>query len=71
MFKSNLRMLMATNKIDSISQLGELTKVSRPPLNKLYKEIQLETLSLDVIGRICKFFNCQIQDLIEYIPDEE
>ena len=70
MYKSKLRSLMADKKIDSIKNLVELTGVSRPPLDKLYKEKDLETLSLDVLARICKYFNCKIEDLIEYIPDE-
>ncbi|CAN2327136.1 Transcriptional regulator [Fusobacterium sp. oral taxon C10] len=69
MYKSKLRYLMADKKIDSIKNLAELTEVSRPPLDKLYKEKDLETLSLDVIARICKYFNCRIEDLIEYVPD--
>ena len=69
MYKSKLRYLMADKKIDSIKNLAELTVVSRPPLDKLYKEKDLETLSLDVIARICKYFNCRIEDLIEYVPD--
>ena len=70
MYKSKLRYLMADKKIDSIKNLVELTGVSRPPLDTLYKEKDLETLSLDVLARICKYFNCKIEDLIEYIPDE-
>ena len=70
MYKSKLRYLMADKKIDSIKNLVELTGVSRPPLDKLYKEKDLETLSLDVLARICKYFNCKSEDLIEYIPDE-
>ena len=50
MYKSKLRYLMADKKIDSIKNLAELTEVSRPPLDKLYKEKDLETLSLDVIA---------------------
>ena len=69
MYKSKLRYLMADKKIDSIKNLVELTGVSRPPLDKLYKEKDLETLSLDVLARICKYFNCKIEDLIEYIPN--
>ena len=71
MYKSKLRYLMADKKIDSIKNLVELTGVSRPPLDKLYKEKDLETLSLDVLARICKYFNCKIEDLIEYIPDDK
>lgn len=30
-----------------------------------------ERVSLEVIERICRFFNCQPGDLFEYIPDRE
>ncbi|MGL5595873.1 MAG: helix-turn-helix domain-containing protein [Cetobacterium sp.] len=69
MLKSKLRYLMAEKKINSISELMEFTNVSRDPLNKLYNEKNLETLKLDVLIRICNFFQCSLQDLIEYIPD--
>lgn len=71
MYKSKLRYLMADKKINSIKELVDLTGVSRPPLDKLYKEKDLETLSLEVISRICKFFNCKIEDLIEYVHEEK
>ena len=71
MYKSKLRYLMADKKINSIKELVDLTGVSRPPLDKLYKEKDLETLSLEVISRICKFFECKIEDLIEYVHDAE
>ncbi len=30
-----------------------------------------EYVSLEVINRICAYFNCQPGDIIEYIPDKE
>lgn len=70
MYKCKLRYLMADKRINSVKELIELTGVSRPPLDKLYKENKLETLSLDVLSRICDFFCCNLSDLIEYIPEE-
>lgn len=71
MYKSKLRYLMADKKINKITDLMSATGVSRPPLDKLFKEDRLETLSLEVLAKICDFFQCPLQDLIEYIPDEE
>ncbi|KDE68100.1 transcriptional regulator [Fusobacterium necrophorum BFTR-2] len=71
MYKCKLRYLMADKKINTVKELIDLTGVSRPPLDKLYKEVKLETLSLDVLARICDFFNCNLSDLVEYIPDEK
>lgn len=71
MYKSKLRYLMADKKINKITDLMSATGVSRPPLDKLFKEDRLETLSLEVLAKICDFFQCPLQDLIEYIPNEE
>ena len=71
MYKSKLRYLMADKKINTITELMQLTNVSRPPLDKLFKEKKLETLNLDSLARVCNFFKCSLQDLIEYIPEEE
>ena len=71
MYKSKLRYLMADKKVNSITELCLLTNVSSPPLDKLYKENKLETLTLDSLARFCDFFQCSLSDLIEYIPDEK
>lgn len=71
MLKSKLRHLMADKKINSLSELIRQAKISRETLNKLYHEEKLETLKLEMIIKVCEFFNCNIQDLIEYIPDDD
>ncbi len=71
MLKSKLRHLMADKKINSLSALIRDSKISRETLNKLYHEEKMETLKLEMIVKICEYFNCNIQDLIEYIPDNE
>ncbi len=71
MIKSNLRYLMADKKINSLSALIREAEISRETLNKLYHEEKLETLKLEMIIKVCDFFKCSIQDLIEYIPDSE
>ena len=69
MYKSKLRYLMADKKINKITELMAATNVSRPPLDKLLKEERLETLSLEVLAKICDFFQCTLNDLIEYTPE--
>ncbi len=71
MYLSKLRFLMAEHKINSITELMKLTNVSREPLNKLYSEKKIETLKLDVLSRICDYFNCSLNDLVEYIPNKD
>ena len=71
MYQSKLRFLMAARKINSIKELTDLAGLSRPPLDKLYKEQKLETLTLDTLAKACDAFNCKLSDLIEYIPDDK
>lgn len=30
-----------------------------------------QTVTMDSLEKICKFLNCKIEDIVEYIPDEE
>lgn len=71
MYQSKLRFLMAAKKFNSIRELIDLAGVSRPPLDKLYKEQKLETLTLETLAKICDVFDCKLSDLIEYVPDEK
>lgn len=70
MYQSKLRFLMAAKKINSIKELTDLAGLSRPPLDKLYKEQKLETLTLETLAKVCDVFDCKLSDLIEYIPDK-
>ena len=71
MLKSKLGYLMLDQQIKSVSALAEKVDLSRETLRKIYNGTKLETLNLETIVKLCKFFNCQIQDLIEYIPDDK
>jgi putative transcriptional regulator len=70
MLKCNLRILMAEHKIDDITSLMERCNVSRNAVNKLYKEVELETVKLETLIKICNGLNCKLSDLIEYIPEK-
>ncbi len=28
-------------------------------------------ISMEGIGKLCQYFNCRIEDIVEYIPDEQ
>lgn len=30
-----------------------------------------ENISMDVLERICSFFNCKIENIVEYVPKEK
>ncbi|UAT31464.1 helix-turn-helix transcriptional regulator [Bacillus badius] len=67
--KSNLRVIMAEKMIDNLSDLIELTGVSRNSLNKLWKNSELDTIKLGTLVKICEALKISLFDLIEYIPD--
>lgn len=71
MLKSKLAYRMIDNNIKSITELSKKLNVSRDTLTKLYNNNKVETVSLVMIEKLCKLFNCQVSDLIEYISDNE
>ncbi len=44
------------------------TGISKSTMDKMGRS---ENVSLDIIDRICSFFNCPVQDIIEYIPNDQ
>ena len=71
MLKCNLRKLMAERKIDDISDLMRLSGVSRNSINKLYREIDIETIKLETLMKICDALRCKLSDMIEYLPEKK
>jgi len=53
----------------TLTELTEVTGINRVTLSKLVNHRGYSTVT-DNIDRLCKFFNCKVEDLIEYVPDE-
>lgn len=45
-------------------------KISSTP-STIAKLSKNENVSLEILGRICEELNCNIGDIIDYIPDKE
>ncbi len=71
MLKSNIKYRMVDNNINDVNKLMELTGISRNTLNKLYKNINLETIRLENLMKVCDALNCNLSDLIEYTPEKK
>lgn len=71
MFKCNLRILMAEQKINSIKELMELSDLSRNAINRLYQEENLEKVTMETLIKLCDVFKCKLSELIEYIPNNK
>ncbi len=48
--------------------LLEIAKISRATLAGMGKG---KPIHLGAVERMCKHFDCRIEDLIEYVPDDE
>lgn len=67
--KSNLPVLMAERKIKSVSQLQELTGLSRNAINRAMDDTDDKRISgttLSTLIKICDALQCSLSDLIEY-----
>ncbi len=71
MLKSNLGHLMVDYKINSISALSRLTGLSRETLTKIRSNKKIETIKLETFLKLCKHFNCSLDDLIEHTPNKD
>jgi len=54
----------------TLMELSEATGISRVTLSKMINQRGYSTLT-DHLNRLCRYFNCRIEDLAEYVPDEE
>lgn len=62
--------LWATLKKKNISQ-NKLMRdygVDNAQLHRLRKNMVIKTITID---NLCRILNCQVEDIMEYVPDEE
>lgn len=69
MLKCYIRHRMADKQIDDISQLMEISGVSRNSINKLYRGKDVETTKIETLIKLCNALKCNLSDLVEYVPD--
>ena len=68
MIKCHLARLMGERKL-KITDVAAQTGLNRNTITLLYKETA-QRVELDTMNRLCKFFDCELSDLFEYIDDE-
>ena len=69
MIRIKLSDLLGKHKMTQAA-LAKSANIRPATISKMYYE---ESKRLDVLqlNRICSVFNCEISDLLEYIPDKE
>ena len=50
--------------------LAEMTNIRPATVSKMYYE-EVKRIDIKHLNNICKAFNCEISELLEYIPDDK
>ena len=53
------------------NHLRTLTGVKYDVIDRYYKEVNIERVDLDFLAKVCYVLDCQISDLLEYVPPKE
>lgn len=57
--------------LDRKMKKTDLLKVAGINSNALARMGKDQTVTMDALAKICKALDCGIQDIVEYIPDED
>lgn len=67
MIKCHLSRLMGERKL-KIADVARDTEVNRGTITRLYQETATR-IELDVIDKLCRYLDCQVADLLEFVED--
>lgn len=67
MIRCNLSRLMGERKI-RVTELAEKTGLHRSRIDLLYNEKAVR-VDLDVLEKLCRFFECDIGEMLELVDD--
>lgn len=54
----------------TLDEVSRETGISRPTLTRITNQQGYST-STEILEKLCKYFDCQICDLVEYVADKE
>jgi putative transcriptional regulator len=54
----------------TLIEVSEATGINRMTLSKMINHKSYSTVT-DNLDKLCIFFNCKIEDLIEHVPEQE
>lgn len=69
MIRIKLSELLGKHKMNQ-KTLSNLTNIRPATISKMYYE-EIKRIDVKHLDNICKAFNCEISELIEFIPDKK
>ena len=74
MLRFKIKQLLEKREFDenrriTINELAETTGINRMTLSKIINHRGYSTVT-DNLDKLCAFFQCKVEDLVEYIPDD-
>ena len=69
MIRIKLSDLLGKNKMTQ-KALADMTHIRPATVSKMYYE-EVKRVDIKQLNNICKAFNCEISELLEFIPDEK
>lgn len=54
----------------TIAELAEGSTVARPTISRILNQRGYNTTT-DNLGKLCAFFNCRVEELVEFVPDAD
>lgn len=69
MIKIKLSDLLGKHKMTQ-KKLAMETGIRPATISKMYYE-EIKRIEIEQIDQLCRAFNCRVEDLLEYIPDQQ
>jgi len=67
MIKIRLSRLLGERRMNQ-AELATKTGIRPATINEMYHEL-IERVNLDYLSRICEVLDCEVADILEYIPN--
>lgn len=69
MIKCHLSRILGEKRL-KIADVARDTDINRGTITRLFYE-EAQRVELDVLDKLCKYLDCSISELLEFIPDEK
>jgi putative transcriptional regulator len=69
MIKCHLSRLMGDKKV-RVADVAKTLDIHRNTITLLYNETATR-IDIKIMNQLCEYFDCRVEELFEYIPDEQ